>query len=60
MPYELVKKGQKGYVVKNTQTGHEHSNKPIPKERATAQMRLLYGIEQGLRAFPKRKKEDKK
>ena len=47
MPYELVKRGT-GYVVKNTETGKEHSKKPIPKARAEAQMRLLYGIESGM------------
>lgn len=47
MPYALVKKGT-GYVVKNTETGKEHSKKPIPKARAEAQMRLLYGIEHGM------------
>ena len=47
MPYKLEKKGT-GYVVVNTTTGKEHSNKPIPKQRALAQMRLLYGIESGM------------
>ena len=46
MPYAIVKKGT-GYVVRNTETGKEHSNKPIPKTRAEAQMRLLYAIEGG-------------
>lgn len=53
MPYEIAKKGT-GYVVKNTETGKEHSKKPIPKERAIAQMRLLYGIEAGM--MPRGKK----
>lgn len=48
MPYELRKKGT-GYVVKNLATGQEHSKKPIPKARATAQMRLLYGLEHGMK-----------
>jgi hypothetical protein len=47
MPYEMRKKGT-GYVVVNTATGQEHSKKGIPKARASAQMRLLYGIETGL------------
>lgn len=47
MPYELVKKGT-GYIVKNKETGKEHSDKPIPKARAEAQMKLLYGIESGM------------
>ncbi len=55
MPYELIKKGV-GYIVKNKETGKEHSKEPIPKERAVAQMRLLYGIERGL----KLKKRDNK
>lgn len=46
MPYELKRKGT-GYVVRNTETGKEHSNKPIPKTRAEAQMRLLYAIQSG-------------
>lgn len=54
MPYELRKKGI-GYVVVNMATGKEHSKKPIPKARAEAQMRLLYGIEHGM--IPKGKKE---
>lgn len=54
MPYDLRKKGT-GYVVVNTATGKEHSNKPIPKSRAEAQMKLLYGIEHGM--IPKGKKQ---
>ena len=57
MPFELKKKGT-GYVVKNIQTGHEHSKKGIPKKRAEAQMRLLYGIEHGM--VPRKQKEQKK
>jgi len=53
MPYEVVKKGT-GYVVKNKTTGKEYSKKPIPKARAEAQMRLLYGIESGM--IPKGKR----
>ncbi len=47
MPYILRKKGT-GWVVVNTETGKEHSSKGIPKARAEAQMRLLYGIERGM------------
>lgn len=47
MPYELVK-FPTGYKVKNTQTGQYKSKRPIPKEKAEAQMRLLYGIESGM------------
>jgi hypothetical protein len=53
MPYEIRKKGA-GYVVTNTVTGKEHSKKPIPKKRAEAQMRLLYGIEHGM--IPRKEK----
>ena len=53
MPYELKPKGA-GYIVKNTETGKEHSKKPIPKSRAEAQMRLLQAIEHGM--IPKKKK----
>jgi hypothetical protein len=52
MPYEIKKEG-KGYKVVNTATKKEHSKKPIPKARAEAQMRLLYGIEHGM--IPKKK-----
>ena len=44
MPYKLLKEGR-GYTVVNTSNGQRHSNKPIPKARAAAQMRLLYAIE---------------
>lgn len=44
MPYRLLKEGT-GYTVVNTSNGQRHSNKPIPKARAAAQMRLLYAIE---------------
>lgn len=47
MPFELTKRGT-GYVVKNKETGKEYSNKPIPKTRAEAQMRLLNAIEHGV------------
>ena len=56
MPYELIKKGT-GYVVKNKETGKEHSKKPLPKQRAEAQMRLLYGIESGMIPRGKRGKK---
>lgn len=46
MPFEIVHKG-KGYVVRNTQTGKEHSKKGIPKARAEAQLRLLEGVTHG-------------
>lgn len=53
MPYELRKEGT-GYKVINKETGKEHSKKPIPKKRAEAQMKLLYGIESGM--IPRGKK----
>ena len=53
MPYDLKKKGS-GYVVVNKETGKEHSKKGIPKARAEAQMRLLYGLERGM--IPRGKK----
>lgn len=56
MPYQLIKRGT-GYIVKNTATGKEHSKKPIPKARAEAQMRLLYGIESGM--VPRGKRDKK-
>lgn len=41
MPYDLIKtKG--GYKVRSKDTGKTHSNKPLPKSRAKAQMRALY------------------
>jgi len=57
MPFEIRKKGT-GYVVVNTATGKEHSKKGIPKSRAEAQMRLLYGIERGM--IPRGSKKDDK
>ena len=47
MPYELIKQGT-GYKVKNKESGKEYSKKPIPKQRAEAQMRILYAIEGGM------------
>jgi hypothetical protein len=44
MPYKIVPLGT-GYVVKNTQTGHEFSKKGLTKLKAEAQMRLLNMIE---------------
>lgn len=53
MPYKIVKRGKK-YVVINKETGKvkgTHSS----KEKALAQMRLLYGIEHGWKpTFSKR------
>ena len=55
MPYDLKKKGT-GYVVVNTATGKEHSKKGLPKKRAEAQMKLLYGIEHGM--IPRKKEKE--
>ena len=51
MPYHLVvlssgsdMSQKKAYVI-NTQTGKHFSNKPIPVEKAKAQMRLLQSLE---------------
>ncbi len=41
MPYEL-EKAKGGYYVATEGTGKRHSKKPLPKERAKAQMRALY------------------
>jgi hypothetical protein len=44
MPYHLQKSG-KGYYVITTSTGRKHSDKPISKAKAEAQMRLLEMID---------------
>lgn len=41
MPYEMKKQGS-GYVVVSKDTGKAHSNQPMSKQKATAQMRALY------------------
>ena len=41
MPYDLEKtKG--GYKVRSKETGKTHSNKPLSKAKAKAQMRAMY------------------
>ena len=40
MPYHLQKEGR-GYVVITTSTGRRHSEKPISKAKAEAQLRIL-------------------
>ena len=40
MPYKIVKVGH-GWVVENKETGKRYSGKPIPRERAEAQLRVL-------------------
>ena len=44
MPWTLEKSGA-GYYVVTKGTGRKHSKKPLPKERALAQMRALYANE---------------
>ena len=58
MPYSIEAAPGGGYRVKNTQTNKYHSKKGIPKARAERQMKLLYGIEQGM--VPRGKKKDGK
>lgn len=48
MPFELVKRGR-GWKVKNTDTKKTYSEKPIPKKRAEAQLRLLRAIQFGFK-----------
>ena len=52
MPYALIQRGS-GYVVRNMETGFEHSKKPISRRKAEAQMRLLEDIEKGMRGKKK-------
>jgi hypothetical protein len=58
MPYHLelgsgAHKFMGKAIVVNSITGHHYSNDPIPVEKAKAQMRLLYGVEHGMK--PKKK-----
>jgi len=58
MPYHL-ELGSDGHkfkgkaIVVNSTTGKHFSDMPIPIEKAKAQMRLLYGVEHGMK--PKKK-----
>lgn len=46
MPYKLRKAPKRDlYWVVNKETGKKHSNEPLPKEKAQAQMRALYAAE---------------
>ena len=45
MPYHIQKEG-KGYVVVTTSTGRKHSDAPISKAKAEAQLRLLESIKE--------------
>lgn len=40
MPWHIEKSG-KGYYVVTTSTGRKHSNEPISKKKAEAQLRVL-------------------
>ena len=53
MPYALEKWGEKKAIVVNTQTGKHFSKSPIPLANAEKQMRLLEGVEHGMK--PKKK-----
>jgi len=46
MPYHIEKSG-KGYYVITTSTGRKHSDKPISKLKAEAQLRVLESIKEG-------------
>ena len=43
MPFRLVKVTG-GYFVETISTGRRHSEKPIPKTKAEAQLRLLQSL----------------
>ena len=45
MPYHIEKSG-KGYYVITTSTGRKHSDKPITKLKAEAQLRVLESIKE--------------
>lgn len=60
MPYKLRKaRNQDKYWVIGTESGKPHSNEPLPKPRAEAQMRALYRAE-GLQKMKSGKKPTKK
>lgn len=54
MPYHLelgsgAHKFMHKAIVVNSLTGHHYSKDPIPVEKAKSQMRLLYGVEHGMK-----------
>ena len=54
MPYHLelgsgAHKFMNKAIVVNSLSGHHYSKDPIPVEKAKAQMRLLYGVEHGMK-----------
>jgi hypothetical protein len=44
MPYKIINSGS-GFFVVTTATGKKHSKKPLPKEKAEAQKRVLEQVE---------------
>jgi hypothetical protein len=45
MPYHIEKSGR-GYYVVTTSTGRKHSEKPISKAKAEAQLRVLESVKE--------------
>ena len=43
----MLQRSGSGYYVVNKATGRKHSNRPLRKSRARAQMRALYAAENG-------------
>lgn len=41
MPYHIVKKGQRGFAVKNKETGKLYSKRPMTKSNAEKQKAIL-------------------
>lgn len=48
MPYQVRKNDDDSFRVENTDTGEVHS-KHTTKEKAEAQVRLLHGVEHGMK-----------
>lgn len=48
MPYRVSKNDDGSYRVENSETGEVHS-KHTTKENAEAQVRLLHGVEHGMK-----------
>lgn len=55
MPYRL-KKVDGGWVVESEDTGKVHSNHPLSKESASAQMRALYANVPDAKKAPSKRK----
>lgn len=45
MPYHMEKSGR-GYYVVTTSTGRKHSEKPLSKAKAEAQLRVLESVKE--------------